>query len=134
MGLALWGGALAATRLRRAGPRAFQRAHRALPATRRRGQHPSVPAFERRAIFSLAAEAAAASLAQAAGGVYAEEPSAPPQRAFSHIRFFEPALPVRRAGARSPPGASHPDLQRAHCPWSASAPIAARRHRNRDAL
>ena len=53
-------GDASAARLRRAGAGTFERAHRALSAARRARQHPDLPAFDRRAVFSSAAAPGAA--------------------------------------------------------------------------
>ncbi len=73
MEFALGRGAAAAARIRRAGAGAFERADRAFPAACGARQYSGLPALDRRAIFSLAAAAGVACVAQTAGGVHAEE-------------------------------------------------------------
>ena len=83
------------------GPGTFQRADRALPAARRRGQHSSLPAVERRAIFSAAAPPGAAPLAQADDRVHAEEHAAASRRVFADRGFSAAAIRVGGARPRS---------------------------------
>ena len=77
------GWSAAAARLRRAGAGAFERAHRALPAALRRGQHAGVQLHHARAVLPPAAPPdvrrhGPPRHAQAADRLHAQEPAAPP--------------------------------------------------------
>ena len=74
-------GAAAAARLRGPGPGALERAHRALPAALRRGQHAGRQPDDAGAVLPPAAPPGARDpRAQAARRLHAEEPAAPPAR------------------------------------------------------
>ena len=85
-------------RLRRPGAGALQRAHRALSATGGARQFADLPAFECGAIFSSVAAAGAAHLAEAAGGVHAQEHVAASGRVFADREFYGQQISERAAG------------------------------------
>src|SRR6202043_1228435 len=69
-------GAASAARLRRPRTRAFERAHRTIPATGGARQHSNLPAVAGSAVFPLASPAATSPVAQAADRFHAEEHAA----------------------------------------------------------
>jgi 2-oxoglutarate dehydrogenase E1 component len=84
-------------RLRRPGPRALQRAHRALSAARRAATTFRLPALDRRAVLPPAAPPGHALLAQAARRLHAQKHAAPSRRLSPDRRLLTPALPPRSA-------------------------------------
>ena len=92
--------AAAAARLRRAGPRAFVGAARALPAAVRRAQHAGVRAVDARADVPHAAPADAAPLPQAAHRDDAEEPAAPQGSGVVARRARQRPVPDRHRRSR----------------------------------
>ena len=86
-------GDASAARLRGAGPRALQRAHRALPLAVRREQHAGGELHHAGAVFPRAAPPDVRRLrpprhAQAAGHLHAQEPAAPSARGVRAARFL----------------------------------------------
>src|SRR5207244_7007547 len=84
VGTALRPGAVVAARLRRAGTRAFKRAHRTISAAGCARQLSDLPTFERGPIFSPLAPPSSATLAQAACHLYTEEHASPPGCVFTY--------------------------------------------------
>ena len=97
-----------AARLRGQGPRALERAARALPAALRRGQPAGLQPVDARAVLPRAAPPDPPQLPQAAGRDVAEEPAAPPE-----VRVAAPTSSCRgefrdgdrRSGVRARAGA-----------------------------
>src|ERR1700692_3329388 len=101
MGFAFGIGDAAAARIRRPGTGALQRTDREISATGGRRQYSDLPAVDGRAIFSHAAKASAAPVAQAADCVHAEKHAASSGRQFADSGICGATVFTIDTGSRS---------------------------------
>src|ERR1700686_1626710 len=101
MGFAFGISDAAAARIRRPGAGTLERAHRKIFATGGRRQYSDLPAVDGRAIFSHAAKASAAAVAQAADRLHAKEHAAASGREFADSGICGATVFAIDTGSRS---------------------------------